>query len=405
MKITVKLHQQWPLFLVGCGHGATHWIAAIFYVLLPFITEDLSLSYAQAGIFVAIFQFSSFLTNFGSGAVVDLSGRRVKYQIVSLLIGAAALIAFGLSGAYLLMCLMVVFIGVSNNLWHPAAIAFLSSCYPRQRGYALSIHALGASVGDAIAPLIAGALLLIFSWQNTALIGALPVLALAAVFGMYLLPEESINNATRHQRLSGSEYLAGIRGLLKQKAILGLCAMSAFRSTAQLGLLMFLPIYLVDELQASPVAMGAIIMAMHIAGLIASPVAGIVSDRLGRRPVVMAGLSATTIVIFALTWVDDMVVYISAIAVLGFVLYAVRPVVHSWLMDLAPEHLGASATSLLFATQAALSVIMPLAGGIIADHFGLPAVFYFIAAIMLCANCIVFLLPAADSSQPSVVTG
>ena len=394
-----KLRRQAPILLIGCGHGATHWIAAIFYVLLPFITRDLALSYAQAGAFVAIFQLSSFLTNFGSGALVDLSGQRVRYQIISLLLGAVALIAFGLANVYLLMCLMVVFIGVSNNLWHPAAIAFLSSRYPRQRGYALSIHALGASVGDAIAPLIAGTLLVLLSWQNTAVVGALPVFVLAVVFVVYLLPQDSRQNTMHKPGLSWSEYFSGLKTLVKQKAILGLCAMSAFRSTAQLGLLMFLPLYLVDELQVSPVTMGGAIMAMHIAGLIASPIAGIASDRLGRRPVVMAGLSATTVVIFALTWIDDMLIYVSAIAVLGFVLYAVRPVVHSWMMDLAPERLGASATSLLFATQAALSVMMPLAGGFIADNFGLPAVFYFIAAIMLCANLIVFILPKAEAAE------
>ena len=40
---------QGPAFLVGLGHGATHWIIASFYVLLPFIAKDLGLTYAQAG--------------------------------------------------------------------------------------------------------------------------------------------------------------------------------------------------------------------------------------------------------------------------------------------------------------------------------------------------------------------
>ncbi len=29
--------KQGPAFLVGLGHGATHWLAAFFYLLLPFI--------------------------------------------------------------------------------------------------------------------------------------------------------------------------------------------------------------------------------------------------------------------------------------------------------------------------------------------------------------------------------
>ena len=32
---------QGTVFLVASGHGGTHWIAATFYLLLPFITRDL----------------------------------------------------------------------------------------------------------------------------------------------------------------------------------------------------------------------------------------------------------------------------------------------------------------------------------------------------------------------------
>ncbi len=34
---------QGPAFLVGLGHAGTHWIAATFYLLLPFIAGDLGL--------------------------------------------------------------------------------------------------------------------------------------------------------------------------------------------------------------------------------------------------------------------------------------------------------------------------------------------------------------------------
>ena len=113
----LTLKQQAPLFLVGSGHGATHWIAAFFYVLLPYLSKDLGISYAQAGVFVALFHISSFIANFASGAVVDLSGRRVLYQIVSLILGALALFVFGLSSIYwlLIFCQFNWFTKISFN--------------------------------------------------------------------------------------------------------------------------------------------------------------------------------------------------------------------------------------------------------------------------------------------------
>ena len=91
---------QGTVFLVGLGHGGTHWIAATFYLLLPFITRDLGLSYAEAGLLVAVFHLSAFAANFGSGLVVDVTGRRVVYQVASLAIGAAALLGTGGGAAF-----------------------------------------------------------------------------------------------------------------------------------------------------------------------------------------------------------------------------------------------------------------------------------------------------------------
>ena len=123
----VAWEAQRPAFLIGLGHAGTHWVAAIVYLLLPFITRDLGLSYAQAGALVAVFHGSAFAANFASGMVVDLTGRRVVFQIASLIMGAVALSAFAASSNFMVLCVLTGIIGVSNNLWHPPALSFLSS--------------------------------------------------------------------------------------------------------------------------------------------------------------------------------------------------------------------------------------------------------------------------------------
>ena len=179
---------QGTVFLVASGHGGTHWIAATFYLLLPFITRDLGLSYAEAGMLVAVFHLSAFTANFASGLVVDVTGKRVVYQVASLAVGAAALLGCGGAQSLLWLFPMVVLIGATNNLWHPPAISFLSEHFPRQRGYALSIHALGASVGDALAPLAAGALLYVGAATAVGLlISTFMRSQIAAIFGTAVL--------------------------------------------------------------------------------------------------------------------------------------------------------------------------------------------------------------------------
>ena len=62
-------------------------------------------------------------------------------------------------------------------------------------------------------------------------------------------------------------------------------------------------------------------------------------------------------------------------------------------MDLTPAHLGGSATSVMFGFQSTLSILAPVVGGLIADAWGLSAVFYMLAGTVLIANLLVFLLP------------
>jgi len=137
-------------------------------------------------------------------------------------------------------------------------------------------------------------------------------------------------------------------------------------------------------------------MVLQLGGVVAAPVAGAVSDRVGRRPVVLAGLGASTVLIAVLTLIRDPLVYAAGVSLLGFALFAVRPVVHGWMMDLAPPGMAGSATSLMFGAQSVFSVVMPVLGGAVADRFGLDAVFYLLAASMLVANAVVVLLPRQE---------
>ena len=59
------------------------------------------------------------MANAGSGALVDMTGRRVFLQTLSLLIGGASLLALGAADGIWLIISMLIFIGFTNNLWHP----------------------------------------------------------------------------------------------------------------------------------------------------------------------------------------------------------------------------------------------------------------------------------------------
>ncbi|MEE8352692.1 MAG: hypothetical protein V3R37_10945, partial [Rhodospirillales bacterium] len=58
-----------------------------------------------------------------------------------------------------------------------------------------------------------------------------------------------------------------------------------------------------------------------------------------------------------------------------------------------------SATSVMFGFQAMFTVIMVTGGGAVADAWGLSVVFYLLAAAMLVANVLVYMLPDKLQSE------
>ena len=69
------------------------------------------------------------------------------------------------------------------------------------------------------------------------------------------------------------------------------------------------------------------------------------------------------------------------------------------MMDLTPPGMNGSATSLMFGTQGAFKMGLPVLGGFIADTWGLPAVFYLLAATMLAANVAAVALPRSQAAS------
>lgn len=395
----VEWKGQGAAFLVALGHSGTHWIIGAVWVLMPFIKEDLGLSYAEAGVLGTVFHTAAFAANAGSGAVVDVTGRRVLVQVLALVIGAGAMAASGFSTGLTGLIAAIIVIGVTNNLWHPAAISYLSLKFPKNRGYALSVHALGANFGDTIAPVVVGTMLVWFSWSDVVSLSAIPVFAIALWILIALAPGDKAARAEGKAGMSVGEYFHGLAEMVKNRAVLGLCLMAGFRSITQNGLQFFIPMYLLHVLGAGPVVLGFGVMIMQLAGMVSGPIAGTWSDKIGRRPVVLLGMAVATLATTGVTFVTDISFYIAGIGVIGFFLYSVRPVIHSWLMDLAPGTHGGSATSLLFGTQSGLTAAVPVVGGMIADAWGLPVVFHILAGIILIATIMVVMVPDHKTSD------
>lgn len=375
------------LWLITIGHGLTHWYPATFYLLLPLIGTELGLSYSQIGLIMTCQYLASAVANVPGGVLVDTVGRKGLLMAVSLFWIGFPYLLIGFTHSYLMLLACVSLVGFGNSLWHPTAIPTLARRYPERKGLVLSIHGMGGNVGDAVAPVIIGSALAWFTWREVVVLNVMPGLVVAALLFALL---GTLRLAARKQETqSVGEYFAGLRGLFRSRALVLLSTGSAFRTMTQSALLTFLPVYLANDMGYSPFWVGACLFALQAAGFAASPIAGHLSDRLGRKQILVGSMAATALVLVAMGFAGGSPLFVALVAVLGFFLYATRPVIQAWMLEATPKNMAGSSIGLLFGAQAIGAALGPLAGGMVADRYGLLAAFYFLAATIVVANLFV----------------
>ena len=378
------------LWLITTGHGLTHWYPATFYLLLPLIGAELGLSYSQIGLIMTCKYIASAIANVPGGVLVDTVGRKGLLMAVSLFWIGFPYLLIGFTHSYLMLLFCVALVGFGNSLWHPTAIPTLGRRYPERKGLALSVHGMGGNVGDAVAPIVIGAALSVFTWREVVMLNVAPGLIVAALLFVFLGSMRLGSKKHEAETQSFRDYLRGLKDLFSSRSLVLLSTGSAFRTMTQSALLTFLPVYLANQMGYSPLWVGACLFALQAAGFAASPLAGHLSDRMGRKQILMSAMLGSGVVLAAMALAGGSPLFVALVAVLGFFLYATRPVIQAWMLDATPKNMAGSSIGVLFGAQALGGAIGPLLGGMVADRFGLLATFYFLAFTIVIANLFVF---------------
>src|SRR5260221_7561093 len=92
----------------------------------------------------------------------------------------------GFTHSYLMLLGCVAFVGFGNSLWHPTAIPTLARRFPERKGLVLSLHGMGGNVGDAIAPIVVGALLAVLSWREVVILNVVPGVVISLLIFVFL---------------------------------------------------------------------------------------------------------------------------------------------------------------------------------------------------------------------------
>jgi MFS family permease len=393
------------VWLVTIGHSLTHWYPATFYLLLPLIGAELGLSYVQIGSILTVQATAGALSNVPGGMLVDSVDRKGLLMAVSLFWVGAPYLLMGFSTQYWMLLGCAALVGMGNNLWHPTAIPLLARRFPERRGLVVSIHGMGGNVGDAVAPLVVGAMLSLLSWRNVMVLNVIPGVMMSCVILL------SLGRMQLHYRQGGSgdagkvqpaglgQRLRDFKQLLANRTLVMLSAGGAFRAMTQSTLLTFLPVFLAREMGFSSFLIGGCMFGMQVAGFTAAPIAGHLSDKMGRRRIIMSSMATSGVILLFMAIAGRSPAFVFLVAFLGFFLFAIRSVMQAWVLDATPPNQSGTSIGIMFGTQAIGAALGPVTGGMLADHFGLIATFYFLAFTIVAANIFILFTPAPSEPQ------
>src|SRR5205823_396014 len=150
MNATVAAPQKEPrpfreVWLITMGHGLTHWYPSTFYLLLPIIGRELSLSYSEIGLIMTCQYIAGAIANVPGGIITDTVGRKGVLMALSLFWVGFPYLLMGFSHGYLMLLGCVMLVGFGNSLWHPTAIPTLARLFPERKGLVLSLHGMGGN--------------------------------------------------------------------------------------------------------------------------------------------------------------------------------------------------------------------------------------------------------------------
>jgi MFS family permease len=384
----IKKGRNQLAFTVVLGHAIKHIYNSGFQsILLPEIKLGLGLTATQLGTLAFSRQLTGWVTTVFAGYLGDRFANRASLMLgISLTLMGVAFYLVGSAPNYGMMLGAMLLVGVGPSLYHPPAIGALSRKFPDKRGFAISLHGTGGSVGQVLGPLVTAGALTLLVWRDVLHASLIPaVIAAILIWSMMRnVPGQMAGTS------STGAYLRTIGGLLKNRKLVVLIVVTALRSMGQSAEAIFLPVYLREDLGLSAARVATYLALAQVVGIFVQPAMGHYSDRFGRKVVLVPAMTCMALLLFALTFAEPGAQLVLTIVALGAFLYSLHTIFIAAAMDLAGGEVQSTVVSLIYGASF-LGTLSPVFAGVIADNYGTHITFIYGGAVVMLATVVLAL--------------
>ena len=368
------------------GHLLNDGFASFLAPLLPLLIQRLDLSFAMAGLLGTTRILMNSLLQPGLGHLVDRV-QRPSLVIIGPLLTVTAMSFIGRANSYALLMIIMLVAGLGTALFHPAAAALVAAGNHQRRGLMMAFFSSGGTFGGALAPIVIVTYTQAFDLGNTPWL-LIPGLALVAAFALPL--RRVLPSPVRR------EHVKFRLGHLPHRFFL-LWSVIVMRAISATAFASFLAV-LVTQRGGSPLVGGAAISVFLLAGAIGSFFAGNLSDRWGRKAVLLGSMLAAT-PLYVLFLHGAIRMLLPVIAAAGLFALSATPVGVVAAQECLPGRTGL-VSGLVMGLAWGMGGLALTPIGWLADTFGLIPVMTYVSILPLIGAAMMIFYKETETSRP-----
>ena len=363
------------------GHFANDWPITALWLIVPAVGLSMGLSPVEVGLLFTIGNVGAALAYLPAGILADHVSNRGRLLLATFWwVSLGYLLASTASGFWSL-ALLLALAGMGDAAWHPIATAVLTRENKERRAYVLGMHAVGGSMAEVLAPLVAGVLLAFVDWRTVLALSTVPtvIMGICFIWVARTIPQVKKMRVKRHDFIH-------LLNIWRKGNGLRMVAMICFYNMSLMALFSMIPLYLAAQHGLETWIIGLVISGILIFGALAQPGIGKASDIIGRRNIVVggnliAGLACIVLVFQPLLWIIILAMFVAITP-----LVAIRAAILAGAVDHSDRSEGAT-LGLAFVLMDGIGAFGSLLAGAAASiswvhMFGLAAAFSMIAAAL-----------------------
>ena len=357
--------------------------------LMPFIANDLHFSNSQVGLVASALSFTWAVAAFLGGAYSDRTGNRKSFLLITVVAFSLCSFASGLAGSFAALFSTRLLMGLAEGPILPIAqslVALESTAAKRGNNMGVMQNFGSNLLGSFVAPLVLVAVASTYNWRWAFYLAGVPGLIMALLIAKFVhQPGATIVPARTAAQSAAplAEASMGYREMLRHRNM-WLCMLMAIFMVAWMVLgWAFLPLFYTKVRNLSSGEMSVLMSVLGLSAAFFSFVVPALSDRLGRRPVIVFFNFIGLLVPLAALYFQGSLFMLGLLIFIGWSASGTFPLFMGTVpSETIPARYVATSLGMVVGLGEVLGgVSAPAIAGRAADHYGLQA------PVMIMAAC------------------